>query len=592
MVLGRPISITQQVSARLLLSFMIAVLLAFLTGFWFFQTTQEQLVSQLTQDAREHFRIRIEQLEFDWESDALRLKSLIEYTRVLENPEKRWLQLNGMLISQSSVSAIGGIAISDMEGRVLFSHGTMAHAIRPQMRAPAKGEWFYDAKENQIYHLYRQPIWLGQEGTGSLLVFRALDNSVLFQNHYPDTDLFLVREGKIVASASGSYIKSIPNPAFRGKVVRDGETYNQNSLPWIEGSPDAPLLIIQQKITTPLTPANMASMAIFMLAAYIFFAWLIVGRWMHGITRRTEHLVLAADNFSTKQHISDEIQNKFTAARTHLNDEIDQLARSLLDLMQTVESSNLVQQHHQDELKQQMLELKRINGELDEFTHFASHDLREPLRKLISFSELLRQDIGADLPAQAEEDLHYIEDAAIRMRALVDALLTLCDVGNSDFVPQRMELGAAASQALDALSLPIANSGAVIERDPLPPVMGDPILLTQLYQNLIGNALKYVAPACRPEIRLSFDPDNQTYGIKDNGIGINPGFATQIFKPFKRLHGRDEYQGSGIGLSICRKIVERHGGEIWVEPVPDGGSHFKFTLGSPLRQDNTSVKEA
>jgi signal transduction histidine kinase len=453
------------------------------------------------------------------------------------------------------------------------------------MQAPAKGDWFYDAGENQIYHLYRQPIWLGEEGTGSLLVFRALDNSVLLQNHYPDTDLFLVREGKIVASATSSSIKSIQNPAFRGKVVRDGEMYNQNSLPWIEGSPDAPLLIIQQKITTPFTLANMASMAILMLAAYIFFAWLIVGRWMHRITRRTEHLVQAADNFSTKQHISDEIQNKFAAARTYLNDEIDLLARSLLDLMQTVESSNLAQQRHRDELKQQMLELKRINGELDEFTHFASHDLREPLRKLISFSELLRQDIGTDLPVQAEEDLHYIEDAAIRMRALVDALLTLSDVGNSDLIPQRMELDEAASQAMDALSLPIANSGAVIERDPLPAVLGDPILLSQLYQNLISNALKYVVPGCRPEIRLTFDPDNKTYGIKDNGIGIKPEFATQIFKPFKRLHGRDKYKGSGIGLSICRKIVERHGGEIWVEPAPEGGSHFKFTLGSPLRQD-------
>ncbi len=586
----RRISITRQVSVRLLLSFVFAVLLASSTGYWFYQTTQNELVAQRTRDTQEHFRGRIGQLEFDWESNALRLRSQIEYAKVLENPETRWLQLNGLLITQSSVPAIGGIAISDTKGQVLFSFGTMAHAIRPQTPLPAQGDWFYDASENQIYRVYRQPIWLGQEGTGKLWVFRALDNSVMFQNRYPDTDLFLVREGKIAASSTSASIKTLPDPAYRGKVVRDGENFNQYSLPWIKDTPDSPFLVIQHKIFTPVTPANLLSMLFLMLAAFILLAWLIVGRWMRRITRRTELLALAADNFSTSQNFSHEIRHRFSAAKSHLNDEIDQLAQSLSDLMQTVETSNLVQLHYQSDLKQQMLELKRINDELDQFTHFASHDLREPLRKLISFSELLRQDIGADLPPQAAEDLHYIEDAATRMRALVNALLSLSHVGNSDFIPQQMEMEQAASHALEALSMPIANSAARIEREPLPPVMGDPVLLAQLYQNLIANALKYVAPGCSPVIRLTYDPEQKSYGIKDNGIGIKPEFAAQIFKPFKRLHGRDEFEGSGIGLSICRKIVERHGGEIWVEPAPGGGSHFKFTLGN-CRQEKTIMKE-
>lgn len=583
-------SLTRQVTARLLLSFGIAALATFAAAYWFHLKTQETLVQQRAKEAQEHFRTRIAQLEYEWESQALRVRNQIEFTGVLVNTETRWLRLNSQLITLTRISSIGGIAISDLKGRVLYSFGTMADAVPAQKQFPLDSEWFYDGSENRIYHVYRQPIWLGPEGMGKLQLFRLMDNSILFQNRYPGTELFLTWKGKIVASSTGGSATSLPDTSFQGELRSDGEMINQYSLSWIDGKHDSPGLVIQQKVVNPVTRGDTLILASLVLVTLAFFSWLIIGRWMGHVTWRAQQLAQTANMFSAGQHLSMEVETGLAGVRSALNDELDDLAKSLSDLMKTVEASNLEQQLYQSELTRQMLELKRINRELDEFTNFASHDLREPLRKLVSFSDLLRTDAGDALTPQAEEDLHYIVDAATRMRVLVDALLDFSRAGKAAIVPQRVDMDQAATRALEALSLRIAESGARIIRDPLPAAMGDPILLTQLYQNLIGNALKYTAPGQAPEIRITHDPDSGAYGVKDNGIGIQPMFATQIFKPFKRLHSREEYEGSGIGLSICRKIVERHYGDIWVESEVGEGSHFKFTLGShpatlPARED-------
>lgn len=583
-------SLTRQVTARLLLSFGIAALATFTAAYWFHLKAQETLVQQRAMETLEHFRGRIAQLEYEWENQTLRLKSQIEYAKVLENTDTRWLRLNGLLITLTGVAATGGLAISDREGRILYSFGTMADAVPPQTKFSSDSDWFYDAAENRIYHVYRQPLWLGREGAGKLLAFRILDNSVLFQNRYPGTELFLTWKDKVVASSTGDGGGNAPDPRFRGELASNGEFLNQYGLRWIEGKRDSPGLVVQQRIVNPVTRGDTLILASLVLVTLSFYSWLIVGRWMGHVTWRAQQLAQTANAFSAGQRLSQEIETGLSGARTELNDEIDDLAKSLAGLMKTVEANNLEQQLYQSELTRQMMELKRINGELDEFTNFASHDLREPLRKLVSFSDLLRTDVGPNLTAQAEEDLHYIVDAAARMRILVDALLDFSRAGKAAIVPQRVDMNQAAARALEALSLRIEESGARIVRDPLPPAMGDPILLTQLYQNLIGNALKYTAPGRVPEIRITHDPDSGAYGVKDNGIGIKPMFATQIFKPFKRLHSREEYEGSGIGLSICRKIVERHYGEIWVESEVGQGSHFKFNLGShppalPARND-------
>ncbi|MFA7243300.1 MAG: PAS domain S-box protein [Sulfuricellaceae bacterium] len=231
-------------------------------------------------------------------------------------------------------------------------------------------------------------------------------------------------------------------------------------------------------------------------------------------------------------------------------------------------------------LTHHMAELARVNDELDEFTHVASHDLQEPVRKLVAFSDLLRKDLGGELPLRAAQDLVFIVEAAQRMQRLVQDLLALSRTGNVSMVRAPVALDAAADRALEVLELRIAESGATISRVPLPTVLGDLTLLSQLYQNLIGNALKFV-DGKRPEISLTAEQIDGVWvlGVRDNGIGIDPQYRDRVFQPFKRLHGRGQYEGSGIGLSICRKVVERHNGRIWVESEEGKGAHFKFTLG-------------
>lgn len=258
-----------------------------------------------------------------------------------------------------------------------------------------------------------------------------------------------------------------------------------------------------------------------------------------------------------------------------------------------LEQSNERLNRAQTELKLQAAELERRNeqiervnaelvqknAELNDFTFIASHDLQEPLRKMIAFSDLLKRDMKTGQPERVEEDLGFISGAAMRMRVLVQDLLALSRTGRDGVKREPVSLRDCAERALGTLSERVESTGARIEFDELPLVPGDRTLLEQLYQNLIGNALKFrgMQP---PRIRLTADFANgkQVFGVRDNGIGIKPEYTRQIFVPFKRLHGQTEYEGTGIGLAICAKIVQHHGGTIWVESEPGRGSHFKFTL--------------
>jgi PAS domain S-box-containing protein len=234
-----------------------------------------------------------------------------------------------------------------------------------------------------------------------------------------------------------------------------------------------------------------------------------------------------------------------------------------------------------DALESANQDLARSNSELEQFASVASHDLQEPLRKLVSFSELLRSDLGGELSERASQDLEFITDAARRMRTLVKDLLTLSRTGTSEMKVRKVSLEACVDRVLESLDLRISETRAVITREPLPEVSGDPTLLEELFQNLLSNALKFVAPGAVPRIHLSAEPGSDgiwTIGVRDDGIGIEPERAQEIFRPFRRLHSTDKYPGTGIGLAIARKAVDRHGGRLWVESAKGKGSHFRFTL--------------
>jgi two-component system sensor histidine kinase/response regulator len=242
------------------------------------------------------------------------------------------------------------------------------------------------------------------------------------------------------------------------------------------------------------------------------------------------------------------------------------------------------------EVARRTVDLEQKNKELDEFNYVASHDLQEPVRKLISFSKLLEQDAGNGLNERARRDLTFIVDAASRMRNLIQDLLSLSRAGRTAMKVEPISLGDCVIQALDSLEMRVRETEAEIDCAQLPQIAGDATLITQLYQNLVGNALKFIPQGRKPKVSLTADNcgDHWELAVSDNGIGINPEHVERLFKPFQRLHGRNEFEGTGIGLAICKKAVERHGGKIWVESQPGTGSQFKFTI--PILPENKSCQ--
>ncbi len=239
--------------------------------------------------------------------------------------------------------------------------------------------------------------------------------------------------------------------------------------------------------------------------------------------------------------------------------------------------------HAEAALRDAHEELKRSNAELEQFAYVASHDLQEPLRMVASYTQLLGRRYDARLDKDAREFMSYIVDGATRMKQLIEDLLDYSRVGTKgqDFQPVALE--APLRRALFNLRAAIEEAGAAVTYDALPTVRADEAQLAQLLQNLIGNALKFrSASVPRIHIGVAESPGEWAFEVRDNGIGIEPQYFERIFMVFQRLHNKGEYPGTGIGLAICKKVVERHGGRIWVESRPaqgpNQGSSFHFTL--------------
>jgi PAS domain S-box-containing protein len=233
----------------------------------------------------------------------------------------------------------------------------------------------------------------------------------------------------------------------------------------------------------------------------------------------------------------------------------------------------------EEALDQRARELARSNGDLEQFAYVASHDLQEPLRAVVSYLQLLQRRYQGQLDAKADTYIGHAVDGAHRMQALIQALLTYSRVGRKGGQPTPTDAGAAVERALASLREAIEASGARVTYAGLATVTADPFQLAQLFQNLIGNAIKFHGDRPpRVEVSAERDDDAWHFVVRDNGIGIAPEYYERIFVIFQRLHARDEYPGTGIGLAICKRIVERHGGRIWVESAPGQGSAFHFTL--------------
>ncbi|MCB9606767.1 MAG: PAS domain-containing protein [Polyangiaceae bacterium] len=234
----------------------------------------------------------------------------------------------------------------------------------------------------------------------------------------------------------------------------------------------------------------------------------------------------------------------------------------------------------ENQLQSTNRELERSNADLERFAYVASHDLQEPLRMVAMYTELLGERYSGQLDDKAQKYIDYAMDGAQRMRRLIDDLLLFSRVQSSAQPASPTALGAVVDEALELLAARIEETGARIDFDDLPTVSADPAQLRQVLTNLIGNALKYLPPDTIPEVRIRAEREDSGWviSVKDNGLGVDPAHHARIFEIFQRLHARDAYPGTGIGLAIVKRVVERHGGRVWLESELGAGATFYFSL--------------
>ena len=262
--------------------------------------------------------------------------------------------------------------------------------------------------------------------------------------------------------------------------------------------------------------------------------------------------------------------------------DVEEMRSSLVEALGDARTAQDIASRQAADLDAQADELRRSNAELEQFAYVASHDLQEPLRKVASFCQLLEKRYGDKLDDRGHQYIGFAVDGAKRLQILINDLLTFSRVGRSGSVLLPVPLDMPLDAAISALGTAIEESGAVIERpEQLPEVAGDATLLAMLWQNLLGNAVKFRAPGRAPVVRIAVIEEpagTWRFTVTDNGIGIAPEFAEKVFVIFQRLHVRDAYPGTGIGLALCKRIIEHHGGGISADAGYQGGTRICFTL--------------
>jgi signal transduction histidine kinase len=302
----------------------------------------------------------------------------------------------------------------------------------------------------------------------------------------------------------------------------------------------------------------------------------IITRPLAHLGRDTEHV--AAGDFAKPVAIAGAPREI-----VQLGQEIDAMRQRIVHELNTVETARTA-------LEAQALELNRSNAELEQFAYVASHDLQEPLRKVASFCQALQRRYQGQLDERADQYIEFAVDGAKRMQVLINDLLAFSRVGRSGHELELVQLDGVLAQATSSLSRMLEESGATVLAEDLPTVRGERALLVSLFQNLISNAVKFRSQR-PPVVRFAAERQQGQWQLSctDNGIGVDPDYAERIFVIFQRLHTKEAYPGTGIGLAMCRKIVEYHGGHMWLDPHHSDGAQFRFTL--PIAQDATPEEE-
>ncbi len=339
-----------------------------------------------------------------------------------------------------------------------------------------------------------------------------------------------------------------------------------------------------------------------MLVAILCTALLLAVLMRKAVTRPLEALAAACRRI-TEGNFGERIVAQGPRDIRAIAADVEDMRQRIVDELEVSRSGRAVLAQQAEALDEQAVELRRSNAELEQFAYVASHDLQEPLRKVASFCQLLEKRYGDQLDDRGHEYIKFAVDGAKRMQVLINDLLTFSRVGRLNTMPSEVDLNAAFDEAVDNLSTAVEDSGVQIQRpeQPLPTVTGDATLLTMVFQNLLGNAVKFRRPELPPRVVVECVPDpggddaGWLISVSDNGIGIPEEFSEKVFVIFQRLHGRDVYSGTGIGLALCKKIVEYHGGTIWIDPSYTDGTRFCFTLphtvtdGAAVEQEGTRL---
>ena len=326
------------------------------------------------------------------------------------------------------------------------------------------------------------------------------------------------------------------------------------------------------------TQVLFGSVVVLVVAAILVggFLWSVLKRWITDPVTTLAHQVRVVSDGNLRQPVAVQAPGEIGALAV----DVEHMRRELVSQVAEIRSSHEEVEHSHEMLAAQAQELARSNRDLEQFAYVASHDLQEPLRKVASFTQLLQKRYGGQLDDRADQYIEFAVDGAKRMQRLIQDLLGFSRVGRTGTERGPVDLEKSFAVVLSDLEEKIATTGTSVTHDPLPTVRGERALLEQLFVNLVGNAIKFRDPERPPVVHVAVRSLDTAweFAVSDNGIGIDAQYAERVFVIFQRLHPKDVYEGTGIGLALCKRIVEYHGGRIWIEQTPGGGTTVRFTI--------------